>query len=199
MYLTLQDYAKVSSLPAPSSARYRAVSLGQGSACGDPFDVAEQFDVEASCAIAPGATQVVVGGDSCSQGDYGLQGLFDADLAVLAGPLASVVSNSWESGPEGQPAALTNIEHAFVVQAAAEGVGMYFSSGDGSGVLAPSSDPYPIAVGGTTLGIGKGRTRRDQPGGTAGWLAWSPRRSRGSPSRSGSSSRPCTPWTGAPR
>ncbi len=168
MYLTLQDYAKANGLPAPSSARYRAVSLGQGSACGDPFDVEEQLDVESSYAMAPGATQVVVGGDSCNQGDFGLQGLFDADLAVLAGPLASVASNSWESGLEGQPAALTNIEHAFLVQAAAEGVGMYFSSGDGSGVLAPSSDPYAIAVGGTTLGIGKGRTRLFETGWSTG-------------------------------
>ena len=118
--------------------------------------------------MAPGATQIVVGGDSCNQGDFGLQGLFDADLAVLSGPLATVASNSWESGLESQPAVLTNIEHAFLVQAAAEGVGMYFSSGDGSGVLAPSSDPYAIAVGGTTLGIGKGRTRLFETGWSTG-------------------------------
>ena len=41
------------------------------------------------------------------------------------------------------------------MQAAAEGVGMYFSSGDGSGVHEPASDPYAVSVGGTTLGIGK--------------------------------------------
>jgi subtilase family serine protease len=168
MYLTLQDYAKANSLPAPASSRYRALSLGRGSACGDLFDVEEQLDVESSYAMAPGAAQVVVGGDSCNQGDFGLQGLFDADLAVLAGPLATVASNSWESGLEGQPAELTNIEHAYLVQAAAEGVGMYFSSGDGSGVLAPSSDPYAIAVGGTTLGIGKGRTRLFETGWSTG-------------------------------
>jgi len=168
MYLTLRDYAKANGLPAPVSSRYRELSLGQGSTCGDPFDVEEQLDVESSYAMAPGATQIVVGGDSCDQGDYGLQGLFDADLAVLSGPLATVASNSWESGLESQPAELTDIEHAFLVQAAAEGVGMYFSSGDGSGVLAPSSDPYAIAVGGTTLGIGKGRTRLFETGWSTG-------------------------------
>jgi subtilase family serine protease len=90
---------------------------------------------------------------------FGLQGLFDADLAVRNGsqnhPLASASSNSWESGAESQPAALTNIEHAYLLQAAAEGVGMYFSSGDGSGVAAPSDDPDAVSVGGTSLGIGR--------------------------------------------
>ena len=117
--------------------------------------------------MAPGAHQLVVGGDSCNEGDFGLQGLFNADLAVLGTgghPLATVASNSWESGTEGQAPAVTNIEHAILVQAAAEGVGMYFSSGDGSGVLAPSSDSDAIAVGGTTLGIGKGGSRLFETG-----------------------------------
>ena len=137
MFLTLHDYARANGLPVPASTRYGELSLGRGSACGDPFDIEEQLDVEMSYAMAPAASQLVVGGDSCNQGDYGLQGLFDADLAVLgtAGhPLATVASNSWGSGPEGQAPALTGIEHTILVQAAAEGVGMYFSSGDGSGV-----------------------------------------------------------------
>ena len=49
--------------------------------------------------MAPGAHQLVVGGDSCNEGDFGLQGLFNADLAVLgtgSHPLATVASNSWE-------------------------------------------------------------------------------------------------------
>lgn len=158
MFLTLQKYARRNGMPAPSPSRYAELSLGQGSACGDPFDVEEQLDVESSYDMAPAASQLVVGGDSCDFGDFGLQGLFNADEAVLGGsgghPLASIVSNSWESGQETQPPDLTKIEHAFLVQAAAEGVGEYFSSGDASGVEAPSSDPFAIAVGGTTLGIG---------------------------------------------
>jgi subtilase family serine protease len=50
------------------------------------------------------------------------------------------------------------------VQAAAEGVGMYFSTGDNSGVEPPASDPYAIAVGGTTLGIGQGGQRLFETG-----------------------------------
>jgi len=172
MFRTLKDYAKRNGMPAPAGSRYRELSLGQGSACGDPFDVEEQLDVESAYDMAPGASELVVGGDSCNQGDFGLQGLFNADLAVLGGngqhPLASVASNSWESGFEDQPATLTNIEHAFLVQAAAEGVGMYFSSGDGSGVESPSSDPDAISVGGTTLGIGHGGTRLFETGWSTG-------------------------------
>mgnify|MGYP001265018336 CR=1 FL=1 len=160
MFLTLHDYARVNGLPAPSRARYAQRALGAVNACGDPFDGEEQLDVEASYAMAPAARQLVVGGGSCDNGDYGQQGLIDADLAILDGtrhrPLASVVSNSWETGGESQAAALTSIEHAVLVRAAAEGVGMYFSSGDGSGVEEPSSDPLAIAVGGTSLGIGPG-------------------------------------------
>jgi len=167
MFLTLKDYAKANGVPAPAVSRYTELSLGRGSACGDPFDIEEQLDVEASYAMAPGAHQLVVGGDSCNQGDFGLQGLFNADLAVLGTggrPLATVASNSWGSGGEAQAPFVTSIEHAILVQAAAEGVGMYFASGDGSGVFEPASDPYAISVGGTTLGIGKGGTRLFETG-----------------------------------
>ena len=168
MFLTLRDYAAHNGMPAPSPSRYSELALGQGSACGDPFDVEEQLDVESSYDMAPAASQLVVGGDSCNQGDFGLQALFDADNAVLGGsgdrPLASIASNSWESGTEAQPPAWTSIEHAFMVRAAAEGVGMYFSSGDGSGVEAPSSDRFAISVGGTTLGIGSTNARLFETG-----------------------------------
>ncbi len=172
MFLTLQDYARVNHMPAPSSQRYAELSLGQGSACGDLFDIEEQLDVEASYDMAPGANQLVVGGDSCNNGDQGLQGLFDADIAVLGGngahPLATVASNSWEGGTETQAPYLTDIEHAYLVRAATEGVGMYFSAGDASGVETPSSDPYAIAVGGTTLGIGKTGNRLFETGWSTG-------------------------------
>ena len=172
MFRTLKDYAVANAMPAPSSQRYTELSLGRGTACGDYFDVEEQLDVESSYDMAPGASQLVVGGDTCNDGDFGLQGLFDADTAILNGagghPLASVVSNSWESGDESQPAFLTDIEHAYLVRAAAEGVGMYFSSGDFSGVQAPSSDPFAIGVGGTTLGIGRTGNRLFETGWSTG-------------------------------
>jgi subtilase family serine protease len=173
MFLTLQDYAKAEHMPAPSTLRYSELSLGQGTACGDEFDVEEQLDVEASYDMAPAASQLVVGGDTCNNGDAGLQGLYDADLAVIDGahnhPLASLASNSWEDGGEGSvPPSDIAIQHAYLLRAAAEGVGMYFSAGDSSGVESPSSDPLAVAVGGTTLGIGKHDSRLFETGWSTG-------------------------------
>lgn len=171
MFLTLADYAKANHMPAPSSQRYAELSLGKNT-CGDPSNGEEQLDVEASYDMAPGASQLVVGGDSCNNGDQGLQGVFDADTAILDGagghPLATIASNSWGSGGENQPASLTSIENGYLVRAAAEGVGMYFSSGDTSGVQMPSSDPYATAVGGTTLGIGASGNRLFETGWSTG-------------------------------
>ena len=172
MFLTLKDYAAANAMPAPSASRYAELSLGRNT-CGDPFDIEEQLDVEASYDMAPGASQLVVGGDSCNNGDFGLQALFNADIAILNGvgghPLATIASNSWENPlGEAQSASLVKIENAFLTRAAAEGVGMYFSSGDGSGVLAPSDNPFAIAVGGTTLGLGKAGNRLFETGWSTG-------------------------------
>jgi len=171
MFLTLQDYAKANDMPAPSATRYSELSLGQNT-CGDPSDGEEQIDVEASYDMAPGASQLVVGGDSCDNGDAGNQSVFDADTAILDGanghPLATIASNSWESGDDGQPTSYTIIENAYLVRAAAEGVGMYFSSGDTPGVEMPSSDPYATAVGGTSLGIGARNNRLFETGWSTG-------------------------------
>jgi subtilase family serine protease len=172
MFRTLTDYAQANGITLPAAADYRELALGSGPGCGTPFDVEEQMDVEAAYAMAPGAAHLVVGGDSCDNGDYGLQALFNADNAVLDGhgdaPLASVVSNSWEGFSENQPSQIDVIEHALLVRAAVEGVGMYFSSGDASGVLTPSSDPYAISVGGTTLGIGATASRLFETGWSSG-------------------------------
>jgi subtilase family serine protease len=171
MFLTLQDYAKANHMPAPSPERYAQLSLGNDT-CGDPFDIEEQLDVESSYDMAPGANQLVVAGDSCDTAEEGNQAVYDADILILDGagghPLATVASNSWESGTESQPLSQTKLVHAYLVRAAAEGVGMYFSAGDGSGVLEPSIDPYAIAVGGTTLGIGKTGRRLFETGWSTG-------------------------------
>ena len=84
MFLTLQDYAKAGHFAAPSPQRYTELSLGKNT-CGDPFDIEEQLDVETSYDMAPGANQLVIGGDSCDNGDFGNQGLFDADIVNIDG------------------------------------------------------------------------------------------------------------------
>jgi subtilase family serine protease len=172
MFLTLQDYARSEHFVAPSPRRYTELSLGKNT-CGDPFDVEEQLDVETSYDMAPGASQLVVGGDSCDNGDFGNQGLFDADIVIIDGlggsnhPLANISSNSWGPGNDTQPAILTNIMHAYLVRAAAQGVGMYFASGDAPGVETPD-DPFSILVGGTSLGIGQNNQMLFQTGWSSG-------------------------------
>ena len=158
---------------APSPHRYHELSLGKNT-CGDPFNLEEQTDVEASYDMAPGANQLVVGGDSCNNGDFGNQALFDADIVIIDGtagshhhPLATISSNSWGPGNDTQSAILTNIMHAYLVRAAAQGVGMYFASGDRSGVETPD-DPFAILVGGTSLGIGRHGQRLFETGWSTG-------------------------------
>ena len=171
MFATLQDYAKANHMPAPSPERYAELSLGKNT-CGDPFNIEEQLDVESSYDMAPGANQLVVGGDSCDRKQSDNQATYNADIAILDGtgnhPLATVASNSWESGTESQPLGQTKLVHAYLVRGAAEGVGMYFSAGDGSGVLEPSIDPYATAVGGTTLGVGAAGQRLFETGWSTG-------------------------------
>jgi subtilase family serine protease len=159
MFDTLRKWAQAGGLPAPRSQNYSELVLGQGGQCGNPFNVEEQLDIEAGYAMAPDQHQLLIGGDSCEQQSEGIQAVVDADTAVLDGngqhPLASLASNSWEV-PRGEGSALgqyDSILHSILLRAAGEGVGMYFSSGDGPGVLYPSSDPYALAVGGTSLGI----------------------------------------------
>jgi subtilase family serine protease len=168
LYQTLKGYAAAMKLPAPSRTRFRELALGKVTSCAFGAEE-EQLDVEASYAMAPGAHQLVASADRCANDDSALQALADADVAVINGngrrPLASIVSNSWGNfAGEAQSVQLTSIEHAYLVQAAAEGVGMYYSTGDNSGVEPPASDPYAIAVGGTTLGIGQGGHRLFETG-----------------------------------
>lgn len=169
MFQTLTDYAKSNGLPAPSSSRFRELVIGSGNDCGNPFDVEEQLDSEAAYAMAPGATQLMVDGDSCDEGLEGVQALFNAQLAVLSGngnsASASIESNSWGlSAGESLPSNYAETAHEINLRAAAEGVGMYFSSGDSPGVSVPASDPYSLAVGGTTLGIGASNNRLFETG-----------------------------------
>ncbi len=173
MFQTLKDYASANAIQGPSPSRYAELSLGRDT-CGDPFNIEEQIDVEASYLMAPLANQLVVGGDSCNDGFFGLQALFDADIAVLNGvgnhPLAAITSNSWGLyDEETAPPSVLRIEHSYLVRAAAEGVSMLYSAGDASGISTPAQDPYATTVGGTSLGIGDKNPRLFETGWSTGF------------------------------
>ncbi|MGI8803080.1 MAG: S53 family peptidase [Solirubrobacteraceae bacterium] len=124
----------------------------------------QSLDVEAVHAMAPGANIVYVGGSDC----------FDSalDLAlneVVSRQLAQIATNSYGDAGEDLPPDVVEAFQSIAVQAAIQGIGLYFSSGD-SGDEAddlggppspdfPASSPLVTAVGGTSLGVGAtGRT-----------------------------------------
>jgi subtilase family serine protease len=116
-----------------------------------PVDDESQMDSEAVYAMAPDANQLMVVAGGCDQD----QGLLDAALSVLIGdgarPSATIVSTSWQIPLGSEP---EQVMHAIDLRAAAEGVGIYFASGDTPGLTMTGSDPYATVVGGTALGIG---------------------------------------------
>ncbi|WP_433890401.1 S53 family peptidase [Streptomyces sp. CA-111067] len=172
MFRTLTAYARSNHLPLPKPSQFRQVKAGTAScktssaegaraAQSPPVDVEAEMDSEAVYAMAPAANQVMVVGSGCDED----QALLNAVSAVLAGdghrPLASIASNSWQI-PIGMVS--PKIVHALDVRAAAEGVGLYFASGDTTGLTVTASDPYALTVGGTTLGIGPAGKRLFETG-----------------------------------
>ena len=119
----------------------------------------QTLDVEAVHAMAPGAHILFVGGADCQ--DLSL----DASLnSIVSAHSANMVSNSYGDAGEDLPASDIQAFHQIAVQAALEGIGLYFSSGDSGDEAAnvgrpeadfSASDPFVTAVGGTSLGIDK--------------------------------------------
>jgi subtilase family serine protease len=118
----------------------------------------ESLDIEAVHLLAPRARVVYAGARDCSN-----IALDEAVTRVLDGELAQVVTNSWgspgESGATGQLQAFADT----FLQAAVEGIGVIFASGDNGDQVArrgmrsvdfPASAPWVTSVGGTSLGIG---------------------------------------------
>jgi len=153
--------AKTFGLPALDSSNYEVVYPE-----GPPFDpnaadltgwTAEiALDIQSSHAIAPGAKIVVVATSGQDNEDF-----INSLQYIITKRLGSAVSNSWEedtdlfSGP-----AENDAFNAVLKLAAAAGISIQFSSGDGGdGGLGtplgapgvPSNSPYAVAVGGTSI------------------------------------------------
>jgi Subtilase family len=119
----------------------------------------ESLDVEAVHAMAPGAHVLYVGGEDCFD-----ENLIEAVNKIVDGNLAQIITNSYGNYGEAEDAALLQAWNDTFRQAALEGIGMYFSSGDNGDEIAnigfaspdfPASHPLVTAVGGTSLGVGK--------------------------------------------
>jgi subtilase family serine protease len=158
-------YAAAFGQPAFKSGQYSETLF-------QPFDMQEEcqgeagwngeetLDVEAVHSLAPGANVHYFGAQNCDAG------IDDALNYVVQHHSADIVSNSYGNAGEELPAEEIQLEHSIFLQAAIEGMGMYFSSGDdGDDVTVgdttkaepdyPASDSMVTAVGGTSLGIDK--------------------------------------------
>jgi subtilase family serine protease len=151
--------------PGLSSATYQQIvpapsEFVDQEACQFPsgWQGEQTLDVEAVHGIAPGAKILYVGGFNCGGG-------LDVALSkILDGKLANIVSNSYGNVGEAIPADVLEGEQNLHIQAAGEGIGLYFSSGDSGDETArlgypspdfPASSPFVTSVGGTSIGIDK--------------------------------------------
>ena len=124
----------------------------------------ETLDLEAIHSLAPGAKLVFLGAR-----DNSGRGLLERFEFAVDGNLAQIISNSYgTAGEKIAPSGFAAWEAVFQ-QAAAMGIGSYFSSGDcgdnkdpdglcgGTGYITTdysASSPWVTSVGGTSLGVG---------------------------------------------
>ena len=155
-------YSDLTGLPRFGAGQYSQKvfrPFGMQSECGGEagWNGEQSLDVEAVHGMASGADIVYLGARDCDQG------IDEALNYAVQNHTADLVSNSYGNAGEDIPAAEVAKEHSIFVQAAAEGIGMYFSTGDYGDELSrvgstqpdyPASDPTVTAVGGTSLGIG---------------------------------------------
>jgi len=127
----------------------------------------ETLDVEAVHGMAPAARIVFVGAPNNYQ---------DLDAAmnhVVDRQLAQIVTNSYGFSTELLPTGYVKPFEDTLVQAAAEGIGVYFSSGDNGDETSafgfatpdwPAVSPWVTAVGGTSLGVDSSNARALETG-----------------------------------
>jgi subtilase family serine protease len=141
----------------------------------------ETLDIEAVHGMAPGAQIIYVGAPNNFQ---------DLDAAlnhVVDRRLAQIVTNSYGFLTELLAPGFIKPYEETILQGAAQGIGIYFSSGDNTDESLvvgyatpdwPASSPYVTAVGGTSLAVGAANNYLFETG-------WGTRRSRWDTSCSG--------------
>ena len=147
--------------PQLAAGQYQETQLGpftlQDECNPTGWNQEETLDVEAVHGVAPGAYIHYVGAANCDTG------IDDAVNYVIQNHVANIVSNSYGFTGEDGLGSEVALEDSLFVQATAQGIGFYFSTGDnGDNVIAgtphpepdfPSTDPWVTAVGGTSLAV----------------------------------------------
>ncbi len=163
MLSDVNTYSAKYGLPAMDSASYQQIvpapsEFSDQALCQFPsgWQSEQTLDVDSVHGAAPGAGILYVGGFNCGGG------LDIAMSTILDHKLANIVSNSYSNRGEAVPADVIAGEVTIQLQAAGEGVGLYFSSGDNGDEVAnlgyaspdfPASSPWVTAVGGTSLAV----------------------------------------------
>jgi subtilase family serine protease len=171
----LGRYSRLHGLPAPNFKQYNAKSVPGNVADKQGWYGEETLDLEAIHSTAPGAKLIYEG----AKDDFDIS-ILDRIADILDHHRASIINNSYgDSGEKGIPRAEVRAENALYQQAIAEGIGVYFSSGDcgdnldpdgacgGAGYRSadfPASSPYVTAVGGTSLAAGQGAAYQFETG-----------------------------------
>ena len=128
------------------------------------------IDEERSGAMAPGATLDVYDADSATDQDF-----TDTYNTIVTDNTAEVMTTSWGE-PEADASSTTlSTDDSIFKQAAAQGISVFAAAGDNGSSDGtsnsdtadfPSSDPYVLAAGGTTLTLTSSNTRSSE-------IAWS--------------------------
>jgi subtilase family serine protease len=169
----LNTYSARHGLPAMRPGQFReVVAPGTYRRPGNPqhdpagWSGEETLDVEAVHTMAPGADVVYIGAPNNRQ---------DMNAAlnkVVDGQLADIVTNSYGFAGEALPPGYITSTNDILIQAAATGISVFFSSGDSGDETGgdpadaapaspdwPASSPWVTAVGGTSLGVDQNNTR----------------------------------------
>jgi subtilase family serine protease len=137
----------------------------------------ETLDIEAVHTMAPGADIVYVGAPNNYRD-------LDAIMnRVVDKHLADIVTNSYGYGGEALPPGYIKPQEDTYIQAAAEGISLFFSSGDDGDETAgdpsatptpdwPASSPWVTAVGGTSMGVSASNSRVFELGWESGTSTW---------------------------
>jgi subtilase family serine protease len=164
-------FSKRFGLPALTSSNFSIINYPSVPTCGAE-DPEINIDVEWAHAIAPGAKITLLVPPSATFDDI------DSALAfAVDNGLGNVISNSYGSEEYYTSLSTLTVENSILEAAAALGISADFSSGDDgdftfdfpqyfpASVSAPADSPYATAVGGISLGLGKG----DKIAWQAGW------------------------------
>lgn len=125
-------------------------------------------DLETAHDMAPGASLTYVAAASCAPED-----ILAATNEIVDQHLADIVTNSYTLAFASVPPAVQAAAHQAFVQAAIEGIGLFYGSGDLGDVSTflgtpqttwPESDPFVTSVGGTSLFVGRDGRREGEVG-----------------------------------